>query len=54
MCFIYLRVRLQINGHSVLGGQSGAKYVVVVKQSIWSLSLAIQLSSRKFIALESH
>ena len=49
-----LRVRLQIKRHSGLGGQSGAKYVVVVKQSIWSLSLGIQLSSHKFIALESH
>ena len=50
----YVRVRLQIKGHSGLEGQSAAKYVVVVKKSIWSPSLGIQLSSHKFIALESH
>ena len=49
-----IRVRVRIKRHSGLGGQSGRKYVVVVKQSICRLSLGIQLSSHKFIALESH
>ena len=49
-----VRVRVRIKRHSGLGGQSGRKYVVVVKQSICRLSLGIQLSSHKFIALESH